>query len=60
MWFDGIYMGLLFYVEYVILIGQDEVEEIFDDVVKQVIFCVKYIKDLIIGFYFYGWDERRE
>lgn len=60
MWLDGIYMGSPFYAEYATLIGQDEAEEIFDDVAKQVILCAKHTKDPITGLHFHGWDERRE
>jgi len=60
MWLDGIYMGSPFYAEYATLIGQDEAEDIFDDVAKQVILCAKNTKDPITGLHFHGWDESRQ
>lgn len=54
MWLDGFYMGIFFYMCY-IMIFEDGVK--LDDIIYQYWFIEEYLCDEVIGLYFYGWDE---
>lgn len=57
MWLDGLYMGDLFYAEYVQMFGP---ERDFDDVVDQFVWMESHTRDPKTGLLFHGWDESKK
>ena len=56
-WLDGLYMAGPFLAEYAKTFGE---EELFDDVVLQIIDAHKYLHNPETGLYYHGWDESRQ
>ena len=56
MWLDGIYMGDVYYAQYVSRYG-DSTE--FDDVVKQFLLAARHTYDPSNGLYRHAWDESK-
>lgn len=57
MWFDGLYMGELFYVEYIVIF-ENGVK--LDDVVYEFELIQEKVMDVKIGLLYYVWDESKE
>lgn len=56
-WLDGLYMGQPFYAEYALRFNEPEV---FDDVVRQVLYIEEKTRDAETGLLYHGWDESME
>ncbi len=56
-WLDGLYMGQPFFAEYALRFNEPEV---FDDVVRQLLYVEEKTRDAETGLLYHGWDEARE
>ncbi|HEX6225286.1 MAG TPA: glycoside hydrolase family 88 protein [Chryseolinea sp.] len=57
MWLDGLYMGDLFYAEFVQMFGP---ERDFEDVIDQFVWMENHTRDPKTGLLFHGWDESKK
>lgn len=57
MWLDGLYMGSPFLARYA---GEFQEEELYDEVVNQVLLMAENTYDPATGLYYHAWDESRE